>query len=56
MLYAGVGICIVLYFTQGVGVCVVCQHGSVYCGVLYVICGCICCDVYYVYVYVIEEK
>jgi len=43
---AGVGVCIMWCHTLFVGVCVV----------LCVACGCTCCNVHGVYVYVIEEK
>lgn len=56
MLNVDVGICIVLYCTQGVGVCFICQCGFIYCMFFYVICGCMCFDVKCVYVYMVEEK
>ena len=56
MLYVDVGVRIALYCTPGVGACVVCRCGCVYCMVLYVVCGCMCCDVHCVYVYMIEEN
>ena len=49
-------ICIVVYCTPGVGVCVVGRCGFMYYLVLFIMCGFTFCDVHYVYVYVIEEK